>query len=107
MSSILGSTCKSSSDGVGSKSAHEFLQCFNEKVDAVCREPGSSPPEMSLVLPAASFSEFGNYEAETIEKLIQTASSKSCSLDPIPTNILKEFLPKLLPFITRMCNMSL
>ena len=33
--------------------------------------------------------------------------SKSCSLDPIPTNILKEFQPELLPFLTRMCNMSL
>ena len=53
------------------------------------------------------FSEFGTYEAETIEKVIQTAPSKSCSLDPIPTNILKEFQPELLPFITRMCNMSL
>ena len=73
MSSILGFTGKSSSDGPASPSAHEFLNFFNEKVDAVRRETGSSSPESSLVPPAASFSEFGNYEAETVEKVIHTA----------------------------------
>ena len=107
MSSILGFTDKSSSDGLGSPSAHEFLNFFNEKVEAVRRETCSSPSELSLVPPAASLSEFRNYEAETIEMVIQTAPSKFCSLNPIPTNILKEFLPEFLPFITRMCNMSL
>ena len=98
MPSILASTGKSSCDGIVPPSAHEFLNFFNEKVDAVRRETGSSPPESSLVQPAASFSEFGNYEAETIEKVIRTAPSKSSPLDPIPTNILKEFLPELLPY---------
>jgi hypothetical protein len=32
---------------------------------------------------------------------------KSCSLDPIPTSILFEFMDDLLPFITSMCNKSL
>ena len=36
-----------------------------------------------------------------------STKSKSCSLDPIPTTILKEFLPELLRFITEMCNKSL
>ena len=107
MSSILGSTGKSSCDGVVPPSAHEFLKFFNEKVDAVRRETGGSPPESSVLPPAALFSEFENYDAETIEKSIRTAPSKSCSLDPIPTNILKEFLLELLPFLTRMCSMSL
>ena len=102
MSSVLGSTSKSCSDGVSSPSAHEFLNFFNEKVDAVRREAGSSPPESSLVPPAAFFSEFETYEAETIEKVIQTAPLEVLLSGPIPTNILKEFLPELLPFITRM-----
>ena len=33
--------------------------------------------------------------------------SKSCSLDPIPTTILKEGIDDLLPFLTAMCNASL
>ena len=28
-------------------------------------------------------------------------------MDPIPTDVLKKFLPKLLPYITDMCNSSL
>ena len=67
MSLVLDSTGKSSSDGVSSPSAHEFLIFFNEKIDAVRREAGSSPTESSLVPPAAFFSEFETYDAETIE----------------------------------------
>ena len=35
------------------------------------------------------------------------APSKSCQLDPLPTLILKDFLPDLLPYITERCNGSL
>ena len=34
-------------------------------------------------------------------------SEQSCSLDPVPTFILKEVLDVLLPFLTHMCNASL
>jgi len=34
-------------------------------------------------------------------------SSKSCSPDPLPTDMLKKWLPELLPFITDLCNASL
>ena len=36
-----------------------------------------------------------------------SSQSKSCALDPLPTNILKEFLPEVLTFITDLCNTSL
>ena len=32
--------------------------------------------------------------------------SKSCELNPLPTDMLKTCLPKLLPFITKLCNAS-
>ena len=35
------------------------------------------------------------------------APFKSCQLDPLPTYILKDFLPDLLPYIPEMCNGSL
>ena len=40
-------------------------------------------------------------------KFIASSKSKSSSLDPMPTSVLKECLPELLPFITAMCNKSL
>ena len=43
-----------------------------------------------------------------ISKLIKSSSSASCSLDPIPTNLLRtEFLDTLCPVITKIVNKSL
>ena len=39
--------------------------------------------------------------------MITRAPSKSCKMDPIPTDVLKKFLPELLPYITDVCNSSL
>ena len=54
---------------------------------------------------AAPFAEFEQCTPAAVEKVIQSAASKSSSLDPNPTTILKEFLLELLPFVMRMCNM--
>jgi len=35
------------------------------------------------------------------------APSKSCEMDPIPTDVLKKFLPAIVPFITDICNLLL
>ena len=44
---------------------------------------------------------------EEVKKLILKSKSATCSLDPIPTNILKKLLPALLPAITAIMNKSL
>ena len=44
---------------------------------------------------------------DDVKNIIVYAPSKSCDLDPLPTNVLKEFLPELLSFLTGMCNKSL
>ena len=44
---------------------------------------------------------------EQVEKMIKSASSATCTLDPIPTWILKQCFQELLPTITRMVNLSL
>ena len=84
-----------------------MLEFFNEKVEAVRRATGGSPTESYLDPLAASFAEFEQCTPNVVEKVIQSAASKSCLLDPIPTTILNEFLPKLLSFVTRMCDASL
>ena len=42
-----------------------------------------------------------------VEKLIKVSSSKSCASDPLPTWMVKQCLPVLLPFITSIVNLSL
>ena len=44
---------------------------------------------------------------DEVREVIMRSPSKSCSLDPIPTTILKECIDDLLPFLTAMCNASL
>ena len=55
----------------------------------------------------ASFTSFQPYFMEEVRKFLFRSPPKSCSLDPLPTFILREFLAELLPFICTMCNVSL
>ena len=53
------------------------------------------------------FSEFLPASQEEVKKLILSTKSKSCSMDPIPTSLLKECLTSLLPVITTIVNLSM
>ena len=55
------------------------------------------------------FCPLSNFRACTedeVREVIMRSPSKSCSLDPIPTIILKECIDDLLPSLTVMCNAS-
>ena len=45
--------------------------------------------------------------SEEIQSTILSASNSSCALDPIPTWLLKQCIPELLPIITAILNTSL
>jgi hypothetical protein len=53
------------------------------------------------------FDAFQGLTADEVHKFIMWSKSKSCSPDPVPTNIVKEFLPDLVPFTTAICNKPL
>ena len=55
----------------------------------------------------ASFTSFQPCSIVEVRKLLIRSPPNSCSLDPLPTFILREFLDELLPFICIMCNVSL
>ena len=57
--------------------------------------------------PSRHFRIFGPCTEDEAWAIIMRSPSKSCSLDPIPTTILKECIDDLLPFLTAMCNASL
>ena len=61
-------------------------------------EPSHVPTNLTFFYPAAR---------EEISKLISQSSNTFCDLDPIPTSILKQCLPILLPTITNIVNLSL
>ena len=50
--------------------------------------------------------DFGPLTEDEVRKLIKQSATKSCCLDPIPTELVKECLDVLLPLITRIINQS-
>ena len=83
------------------------MDYFIEKIEIIRRSTGNSTPSSTLEPSPEQFSTFKQYSMGEVEKLITSTPTKSCSLDPLPTSILKEFLPELLPFLTVLCNQSL
>ena len=50
--------------------------------------------------------DFSPLTEDEVRKLIKQSATKSCCLDPIPTQLVKECLDVLLPLITRIINQS-
>ena len=65
----------------------------------------SSNPEVST-FPPETMEEFKELTKDDVKSHIQRSSSKSCSLDPIPSKLLPQCYV-LLPVITSLINMSL
>ena len=58
-------------------------------------------------VPPYEMSEFKLLSDNEIKTMITSGNSKSCMLDPIPTSLLKQILPTILPTIRNIINMSL
>ena len=87
-------------------SAEDFLGFMGRMVETVRSDTdGAPPPAFGFV--DCSLGSFQPSSEEDIRTIIQSAPAKSCDLDPAPTFFVKDFLDCLLPFITRMCNVSL
>ena len=87
--------------------ADAFLKFFSEKVESVRSATGGHRPPEILLTAVSSLSNFRACTEDEAREIIMRSPSKSCSLDPIPTTILKECIDDLLPFLTAMCNASL
>lgn len=51
--------------------------------------------------------EFSSATQDEVRRLIMNSPSTSCPLDPIPTWLLKQCLPELLPVLTQIINLSM
>ena len=66
----------------------------------------TSPHTMPNQVPS-NLTFFSPVAREEVSKLISQSFNTFCDLDPIPTSILKQGLPILLPTITNIINLSL
>jgi hypothetical protein len=89
--------------------ADRFVQFFHNKIANIRDNLGKSTgtPETTKVSDSEQFSKFERVTESDVSDMILKGNSKSCSLDPIPTSLLKELLPSLLPTLTNIINNSL
>ena len=95
-------------DSSDSSLANKFGSYFIEKIMKIRTifTPNNfhiSPP----VEPVAKFSSFNSVSCNDIRKILNRSPTKSCSLDPWPTFLVKECVDILINPLTQMINMSL
>ena len=90
--------------------ANNFKDFFARKIETIREKFPASIEDAfdnDLQSPEDSFSEFRLMTEPEVLKLIASAATKSCEIDPVPTHILKQCTSELLPVITRIINLSL
>jgi len=84
-----------------------LLIFFSKKVSDIRAATDGSPPPDIRTSPTTPMSVFQPVTEAHVRRVIMKSPSKSSSLDPIPTYLLKEVVDSLLPYITALVNASL
>jgi hypothetical protein len=69
--------------------------------DGSARLPPAGRPGLPML------SAWSEVTTEEVRRVVMAAPAKSCSLDPIPTFLLREYIDIILPYLTAMVNKSL
>ena len=94
--------------GSAAELASLFSEFFVQKIQNIRESiPDTDDPMPPQPPVSSSFSEFRQIDDDYTLKLIMQSSTKSCKLDPIPTELLKKCAATLCPFITCIVNRSL
>lgn len=89
--------------------AEEFSDYFAEKVGKIRDSIGSEeipPPVPCSTAASNQLSRFSTLSTSEVQNIVSHAPSKTCSLDPVPTRLVKSCCPALVPYITVIINAS-
>jgi len=84
--------------------ADGFAVFFASKIERVRPDTAGLPPPPIINSVRSSFTSFQSCSPEEVRKTIMSSPIKSCSLDPVPAFILREFIGVLLPLVTQTCR---
>ena len=92
--------------------AEQFAQFFDSKIARIRSSiisvgPPSAATPVSTVTLDQPLTNFSSASVSEVRAIISTAPSKQCSLDVLPTWLIKDLLPLFVPFITSIINRSL
>ena len=89
----------------------ELWGFFTDKINAIHQglkdvQESSCQLDPDPEFKGETFSSFRTVSEEDVAKVIKTTAPKTCCLDPMPTQLIKECLDVLIPVITRIINQS-
>ena len=91
--------------------ASSFITFFNDKISNLCATIPNyidmTPHHYTSECQPSTFSHFDPCTEDEIRKLILSSSDATCSLDIIPTKLVKTCINAIAPPITRLINLSL
>ncbi|XP_052782951.1 uncharacterized protein LOC128219177 [Mya arenaria] len=87
--------------------AEKFADFFMDKISKIRESLQTFDQFEPQVKDIPSFDNFDELTENKVKQIIGNMQSKSCELDILPTKLLKQFLGELLPFITKLVNVSL
>jgi len=93
--------------GSTSHTTERFAEFFKKKIDDIRSATAGIPPPEVCSRAMSSLAAFQPFAEADVRRIIMSSPIKSCSLDPVPTFLLREFVDLLLPDVTRMVNASL
>ena len=89
-------------------SADDFAQHFKNKVNAIRSSTSTAPkPVLRERDIDERLSTFDRVTDQEVMQILKKSPAKHCSLDPIPTWLLKNIVDVITPTITRLCNASI
>ena len=102
----------SSSTEATEEQCHSFIDFFRSNVNSICSVMSSSPsllPSDTNTLSTSVLSplHLAKVQESHVEEIVRKMKSCTCTLDPIPTALLKSHIPTRSPFITKVVNLSL
>lgn len=88
--------------------ANKFCNYFIDKINNIRSNfIASKSPSFTPERPPPPFSDFSTVSCEEVRKIILNSPTKSCSLDPWPTFLIKDCLDILIKPLTQLVNLSL
>ena len=102
-----GVLCNAVLDVPDDHTADDFATFFQDKVDVVRASTATTPSHDVRWRDTKNLSNWSTVTADEVAKLTGAAPCKTCSLDPIPTWLVKEMRGLLSPFISLLFQKSL
>jgi len=92
--------------GATDHTADGLAEYFTCKVDNIRADTANTPAPVIADTATCSWSWF-RPTTEEVRRIIMSSPVKSCSLDPMPTFLIREFVHLLTPYVTVIVNSSL